>query len=198
MLRIHYNGGDKLDGIFSFYQRINKSYFFDVQGTINSPLPGIKGPEIVTKRNIPPDQYWASDKEDEFIIFSFKNLVMLSGYSLANAGSTSMAHSYPEEFAVFGSNNLQEWSLIDERTKQYFCLFSQCDVSQTFYYETNKTMFWKHIKIENRKNSHYSDAYLILRSVELFGTIYPASWFTNTKLIHFRPPIMLLTFCLQK
>ena len=182
MLNISYNGVDKLDGIFNYFNRIGKTHYFEVKGTKANEI-NVKEPEFVTKRNQPQQYYWASDRIDEFITFSFKNLIKLTRYSLTNAADPGL-HSYPEEFALYGSNDYNVWHIIDNQTDQHFCNSDQCSQSTTLDYLVDKNMFWRHFKIQNIKNSNYQDGYLILRSVEFFGIIYPAGWLTNVKHIN--------------
>ena len=194
MKHIKYNAKDKLDGIFNYFNRINKPYLFDAKGTILPDNANAQEPLFVTKRDQPAQYFWASDQSSPFILFSFSYSVRVTGYTLTSAGSSSLQHSYPEEFVVEASNNLANWKQLDYQTNQKFCEQEQCYSSNTTHYEINNRYFGHYIRITNIKNSAYDDAYLILRSVEFFGFLNPYGAFTNQQYPHIYQYIFIFPF----
>ena len=178
MIHISYNSSNELDGIFTYLYNTSKSEFISVIGTKLPGLSVVKEPIFVTKRNQPIEYFWASDSLDEYITFSFPFPVLLESYTLANAGSWMCEHSYPTEWSVLGSNDMIKWKEISHPTGIKFCSTVQCLESKPKHFEVSLQRYFRHIRIENIANSRYSDDYLILRSVELFGIL---NFFGNTK-----------------
>ena len=196
MIHISYNSSNELDGIFTYLYNTSKSEFISVSGTKLS-VADVQEAIFVTTRDQPIQYFWASDRADEYITFSFPFPVLLESYSLANAGSWICEHSYPTEWSVLGSNDMIKWKEIGHQNSIKFCNTKQCTHSTTKHFNVSLQRFYRHIRIQNIANSLYSDDYLILRYVELFGIL---NFFGNTKnkFISVYIHIFLATFTIKE
>ena len=168
-LSIPYSEENQLNGIFTFFNHILKKQLFSIYTITNSYF--YSDPIKTTFRDQNNTYFWVSEPNYPNITFSFDNPIYLTDYTIKNA----LNHSFPEDFAVFGSNNNDTWTQIDTANDNQFCLTEtgNCGSSQTIiHFIVDNPGLYKYIRLMNIKNSEHDDNfYMIFSSIEFFGVI---------------------------
>ena len=104
------------------------------------------------------------------MIISFKRPIFLTSYTIENA----LGHSWMMNWTIYGSNNKEQWELIDKREGEMFCdspisdygLYCGKMNNQSYFVKNPK--FFHHFKIRNDLNS-CDEKYIIMHSLEFHG-----------------------------
>ena len=187
-LSIPYNEENQLNGIFTFFNHILKQHLFSIYTITNSCASS--DPIKTTFRDQNDSFYWVSERDYPNITFSFDNPIYLTDYTMKNA----LNHSFPEDFAVFGSNNNDTWTQIDTANDNQFCLTENCNSQKIIPFTVDNPGLFKYIRLMNIKNSEHDDyIYIIFSSIEFFW--YYILLIPNyIKMLNFQFKIFIISF----
>ena len=182
------SGVDKLSSSNRYYFEINKTDFlFDgingfkgiltkigrkVEITASSIFSESVSPQNVIDFSNNKTKYFSSQNSpNSWICFDFKNIsVSLYNYSLQSDFSESKTIESPKSWVIEGSNDKDEWSIIDQKSDVVFT--NQKRFLHTFtIQDPNKTPF-RFIRMKMTDSNWNKSNFLKFGSIELFGKLY--------------------------
>lgn len=162
----------KFDGIFSslwkeFDENPVSKGIVDITDSKYNSLPTMSYLVDPEKRNQTNWYCYVGPNDDSSIIIDFKDkMVSLTGYSLKAHSRVYYSLGFMKEWRIEGSNDKEEWSLVDEQRSQTLrsCFaegYWKCPESQPF-------RFFRIMMTAKNSNGLYGFA---LHAIEFFGSI---------------------------
>ena len=158
-----YIEGDSFNGVFKYFQNLTEKT--DLSKTEIVAFSSFENTENFSKL-FEDGQYWAScGSTGRFLLIDFKrNKFMLDHYSY-NANHWD----FPRRFSMFGSNNKNKWTQLDEQTTDYQNDDNWRDILS---FETQIKRRFRYLKLQIKEKRAYDRDCLVVFKLELFGVVY--------------------------
>ena len=157
-----YAEGDHFNGVFKYFQNLTNET--DLSKTEIVAFSSFDNTGNFT--NLFIKNYWAScGGIGRFFLIDFKrNKFMLDQYSY-----TANHWDFPRKFSMFGSNNKNKWTQLDEQTTDYQ---NDDNWGETLSFETQIKRRFRYIKLQMKEKRALDDYCLVVFKLELFGVVY--------------------------
>jgi hypothetical protein len=157
-----------LDGIISYLTRKYGGNVHD-EGVVETTASSDGGSDFGAKRAVEPVsggcQFLSDNVKNSWLCFDFKDMrVLLTDYSVL---SSSVGVSHPKQWCLEVSTDGTRWTEVDQRNNN-----DLKGGGLTATYKVSQQVKCRYIRMRSTGQSHDRDNILMLRRLEIFGTLY--------------------------